>query len=80
MIPRWGLDTKKHWPSDRWSQNNLRINWGATGSPRSWRFKIRGPALQVRGVSNETVKYGLNSAGLGRDSDCSGKAQNQLYK
>jgi hypothetical protein len=31
-------------------------------------------ALQVGGVSNETVKYGLSSAGLRPKSDCSGKA------
>jgi hypothetical protein len=37
-------------------------------------------ALQVGGVSNETVKYGLSSAGLGPESDCSGKAQKQLYE
>jgi hypothetical protein len=35
-------------------------------------------ALQVRGVSDETVKYGLSSAGLRLKSDCSGKAQKQL--
>jgi hypothetical protein len=34
---------------------------------------------QVGGVSNETVKYGLSSAGLGPRSDSSGKAQKQLY-
>jgi hypothetical protein len=36
------------------------------------------PALQVGGVSNETVKYDPSSAGLGPQSDCSGKKQ--LYK
>jgi hypothetical protein len=36
-------------------------------------------ALQVGGVSNETVKEGLSSAGLRPKSDCSGKAQKQLY-
>jgi hypothetical protein len=36
-------------------------------------------ALQVGGVSDETVKYGLSSAGLRPKSDCSGKAQEQLY-
>jgi hypothetical protein len=36
--------------------------------------------LQVGGVSNETVKYGLSSAGLGPQSDCSGKVQKQLYE
>jgi hypothetical protein len=37
-------------------------------------------ALQVGGVSNETVKYGLSSAGFGPETDCSGKAQKQLYE
>jgi hypothetical protein len=37
-------------------------------------------ALRVGGVSNETVKYGLSSAGLGPERDCSGKAQKQLCK
>jgi hypothetical protein len=36
--------------------------------------------LQVGGVSNETVKYGLSSTRLGPESDCSGKAQKQLYE
>jgi hypothetical protein len=36
-------------------------------------------ALQVGGVSDETVKYGLSSAGLRPKNDCSGKAQKQLY-
>jgi hypothetical protein len=30
--------------------------------------------------SNETLKYGLSSAGLRPKSDCSGKAQKQLYR
>jgi hypothetical protein len=25
MNPRWGLDTKTDWPTDRWSQNNLNL-------------------------------------------------------
>jgi hypothetical protein len=37
-------------------------------------------ALQVGGVSYETVKYGMSSAGLGPQSDCSGKAQMQPYE
>jgi hypothetical protein len=36
-------------------------------------------ALQVGGVSDETVKYGLSSALLRPTSDCSGKVQKQLY-
>jgi hypothetical protein len=36
-------------------------------------------ALQVGGVSDETVKCGLSSAGLRPKSDCSGKVQKQLY-
>jgi hypothetical protein len=43
-------------------------------------YKYGDLALQVGGVSNETVKYGLIFAGLGPQSDCSGKAQKQLYK
>jgi hypothetical protein len=35
--------------------------------------------LQVGGVSDETVKYAVSSAGLRPKSDCSGKAQKQLY-
>jgi hypothetical protein len=35
--------------------------------------------LQVGGVSDETVKYGLSSVGLRPQSDCSGTAQKQLY-
>jgi hypothetical protein len=35
---------------------------------------------KLRGVSNETVKYGLSSEGLGPQIDCSGKAQKQLYE
>jgi hypothetical protein len=46
------------------------INWGGGG----------GLALQIEGGSNETVKYGLSSAGLGPQSDCYGKAQNQSYE
>jgi hypothetical protein len=40
-------------------------------------YKYGDLALQVGGVSNETVKYGLSSVGLGPQSDCSGKAQKQ---
>jgi hypothetical protein len=36
-------------------------------------------ALQVGGVSNETVKYGREFCGTSTKSDCSGKAQKQLY-
>jgi hypothetical protein len=36
-------------------------------------------ALQVGGASDETVKYGLSSVGLQPKSDCSGKAQKQLF-
>jgi hypothetical protein len=39
-----------------------------------------GKKLQDGGVSNETVKCGLSSAGLGPQSGCSGKAQKQLYE
>jgi hypothetical protein len=35
---------------------------------------------QVGEVSNEEVKYGLSSAGLEPESDCSGKTQKQLYE
>jgi hypothetical protein len=36
--------------------------------------------LRVEGVSNETVKYGLSSAGLRSQSDCPGKALKQLLE
>jgi hypothetical protein len=42
-------------------------------------YKYGDLALQVGGVSDETLKYGLSSAGLGPKSDCSDKAQKQLY-
>jgi hypothetical protein len=35
-------------------------------------------ALQVGGVSDETVNYGVSSVGLRTESDCSGKVQKQL--
>jgi hypothetical protein len=41
-------------------------------------YKYEDLVLQVEGVSNETVKYGLGPAELGPQSDCSGKAQKQL--
>jgi hypothetical protein len=37
-------------------------------------------ALQFGGISDETVKYGHDFAGLRPKSDCSDKAQKQLYK
>jgi hypothetical protein len=43
-------------------------------------YKYSDLALQVGWVSIETVKYGLSSAGLGPESDFSGKAQKQLYE
>jgi hypothetical protein len=42
-------------------------------------YKYKDLALQVGGVSDETVKYGLSSAGLRPKSDCSGKAHKELY-
>jgi hypothetical protein len=50
------------------------------GHPVSGGYKYGNLALQVGGVSNETVKYGLSSAGLEPQSDCCGKAQMQLYE
>jgi hypothetical protein len=43
-------------------------------------YKYGNLALQVGGVSNETIKYGLSSARLGPQSDRSGKARYQLYE
>jgi hypothetical protein len=50
------------------------------GHPVPGEYKYRDLALQVGEVSNETVKYGLSSAGLGPESDCCGKAQKKLYE
>jgi hypothetical protein len=43
-------------------------------------IKKKKKALQVGGGTNETVRYGLSSAGLEPETDRSGKAQKQLYK
>jgi hypothetical protein len=45
-----------------------------TGPPCSWGYKYRDLALQVGGVSDETIKYGLNYEGLGPEID------SELYK
>jgi hypothetical protein len=50
------------------------------GDPVPGGYKYGGLALQVGDHSNKTVKYGLSSVGLGPQSDCSGKAQKQLYE
>jgi hypothetical protein len=50
------------------------------GHPIPGGYKYGDLALQVGGVSNETVNYGLTSAGLEPQSDCSCKVQKQLYE
>jgi hypothetical protein len=50
------------------------------GHPVPGGYKYGDLALQVRGDSKETVKYGLSSAVLGPQSDCFGKALKQLYE
>jgi hypothetical protein len=42
-------------------------------------YKYGDLALQVGGVSDETVKYGREFCGNQLKTDCSGKAQKQLY-
>jgi hypothetical protein len=39
------------------------MSGGITGAPCSWRYKYGDLALQVGGVSDETVKYGLEFRG-----------------
>jgi hypothetical protein len=51
-----------------------------SGHPVPGGYKYGDLALQVGGISDETVKYGLSSVGLGPESDCCGKAQKQLYE
>jgi hypothetical protein len=67
----WARD----WPTDHQSQNNLNLNLYERLTEHCGDL-----ALQVEGVSNETAEYGLSSVGLGPESDCSGKAQKQLYE
>jgi hypothetical protein len=52
---------------------------GKLGHPVPGGYKYGNLALQVGGVSDKTVKFGLSSAGLRLKSDCSGKAQKQFY-
>jgi hypothetical protein len=52
----------------------------ALGHPVHGGYKYGDLALQVGGVSNETVKNGLSFAGLGPENDCFGKAQKQMYE
>jgi hypothetical protein len=50
------------------------------GHPVPEGYKYGDLALQVGGVSNKAVKYGLISAGFFPECNCSGKAEKQLYK
>jgi hypothetical protein len=51
-----------------------------TGPPCSWGINTgTWPALQVGGVTDETVKYGREFCGTLPKSDSFGKAQKQLY-
>jgi hypothetical protein len=50
------------------------------GNPVLGGYKYEDLALQVEGVSSEKVEYGLSSEGHGSETDCSGKAQKQLYE
>jgi hypothetical protein len=78
-------DTKTNWPTDRRSQYNLNLSMYYTSveagqNTSTVALRDGDLAFQVGGISNETVKYGPSSAGLGPKSDCSGKAQKQLYE
>jgi hypothetical protein len=42
-------------------------------------YKYGNLALQVEGVSDETLKYGREFCGTSTQECCSGKAQKQLY-
>jgi hypothetical protein len=50
------------------------------GHPVPGGYKYGHLALQVGGVSDETENMAVSSAGLQPKSDCSGKAEKQLYK
>jgi hypothetical protein len=50
------------------------------GEEKGKGYKYGDLALQAGGVPKETTYYDLSSTGLRPESDCSGKAQKQLYK
>jgi hypothetical protein len=63
-----GHDTKTNWPTDRRSQYNLNLitnAWRYNWATLSWGgYKYKDVALQVGGISDETVIYGYESARL----------------
>jgi hypothetical protein len=95
VSPRWVPDTKRTWPTDsRWhnfSYREVSQSWEAKKRQPSargynWATQFLGylntETWPSRIGESKTRQQNMvvSSAGLGPESDCSGKAQRQLYK